>query len=274
MFHLTHHTPHIYTNSLNFHITQPSTLASSSQKPDQDTKLTRNCTTQPARMQPRVVVPGIMVSGPETKPAKMQSSLGNEVRPHSRNSASNAIFFKTPRRGVLSPHRSYCLSSSYIPQLDPTSAKFSFEALEIKKSSPTDKHASTKTTSPHLFPPTPPRPQDNKLPSLIRRIFEVNNRDTKFLALWTPHLTDSTSTTCVRNKVALEMVAGLQNLRNREIKLGDYRFLLGMFWGYLSSYVLRVDSVIGLAVLLVYALVSWKAWKEIWDEESDFNTWV
>lgn len=225
-------------------------------------------------MQPRVVVPEIMVSGPETKSAKMQSSLANEVRSHSRNSASNAIFSTTPRRGVLPPRRSYCLPLSYIPQPDTTSAKSSSEALKINTSSPTDKHPSTKTTSSHLSPPAPPRPQDNKLPSLIRRIFEVNNRDTKFLALWTPHLTDLTSTTCVRNRVALEMVAGLQNLRNREIKLGDYRFLLGMFWGYLSSYVLGVDSVIGLAVLLVYALVSWKAWREIWDEESDFNTWV
>ncbi|TGO15899.1 hypothetical protein BTUL_0034g00210 [Botrytis tulipae] len=247
----------------------------SSHESNQDAKLTRNFTTQIASMQPRNAIPEIMASGSEIKSTNMQSSLTNEVRSHRQNPAFNGARLGITYCGHYSPGQRCRLPLPPTTQQEPTSTESALpESSNLKTPSPISEVRSTKPTSHYLSPPTPPRNQDNKIPSLIRRIFEVNNHDTNFLTLWKPHLDDLTSTTCMRNRVALEMVAGLQNLRNREVKSGIYKFVLGMFWGHLSSYVLGVSPGIGLAVLMVYAFISWKAWREIWDEESFLNLYV
>ncbi|KAF7894619.1 uncharacterized protein EAF01_010069 [Botrytis porri] len=226
-------------------------------------------------MQSHNAIPKIIVSGPDTKSEKMQSSLANEVRSHRQDSASDCTPLIMAHCG-LHPADQKCRPPLLsIPQQDPISA----EAALLQASRPTtplpiNKPPSTIPTSHYLSPPTPPRNQDNKILTLIHRIFEVNNRDTNFLTLWKPHLDNLTSTTCVRNRVALEMVAGLQNLRNREVKYGIYKLALGMFWGHLSSYVFGVPTGVGLAVLAVYGVVAWKVWIEIWDEESFLNLYV
>ncbi|KAF7893319.1 uncharacterized protein EAF02_000857 [Botrytis sinoallii] len=226
-------------------------------------------------MQPRNANPKIMVSDSEIKSTNMQSSLKNEVRPHSRNPTFNVAPLGMTYYGHYSPGQRCRLPLSSTPQQEPTSAESALPgSSNLTTPSPIDKVRSTKSTSHYLSPPTPPRNQDDKILSLIRRIFEVNNRDTNFLTLWKPHLDGLTSTTCMRNRIALEMVAGLQNLRNREVKSGIYKFVLGMFWGHLSSYVFGVSTGVGLAILMVYAFVSWKVWHEIWDEESFLNLYV
>ncbi|KAF7959158.1 hypothetical protein EAE96_002673 [Botrytis aclada] len=225
-------------------------------------------------MQPRNTVPKIIVSGPGTGSAKMPSSLANEVQSHSQSPASNVTPLRMAHCGYHSSGRRHRLSLPSMPQPDPISAKAALlELSKPKPLSPIEKLQSTNPTSHYLSPPAPPRNQNNKILSLIRRIFEVNNRDTNFLALWTPHLTDLTSSACMRNRVALEMVAGLQNLRNREVKLGMYKFALGLFWGHLFSYVFGFSTGFGLAVLIFYGVTSWNMWYEIWDEESIFNLW-
>ncbi|KAF5877954.1 uncharacterized protein Bfra_000119 [Botrytis fragariae] len=216
-----------------------------------------------------------MVSGPETKSAKMPFFLTNEVRPHSQNPASNVTPLRMAHCGYYSSGQRCRLPLPSTPQPDPISAESALpESSKLTTPSPIDKPQSTESTSHYLSPPTPPRNQDNKILFLIHRIFEVNNRDTNFLTLWRPHLDSLASTTCMRNKVALEMVAGLQKLRNREVKSGIYKFALGMFWGHLSSYLFGVSTGVGLAVLIVYGVISWKAWHEIWDEESFLNLYV
>ncbi|TGO35600.1 hypothetical protein BHYA_0152g00050 [Botrytis hyacinthi] len=247
----------------------------SSYESNQDAKFARNFATETASMQPRNTIPEITASGPETKSTNMQSSLTNEVRSHRRNPAFNVTPLRMRRCGHYSPGQRCRLPLPSTTQQEPTSAESALtEFSKIKKPSPINEVRSTKPTSHYLSPPTPPRNQDNKILSLIRRIFEVNNRDTNFLTLWKPHLDDLTSATCMGNRVALEMVAGLQNLRNREVKSGIYKLVLGMFWGHLSSYVFGVSTGVGLAVLMVYAFISWKAWREIWDEESFLNLYV
>ncbi|THV47376.1 hypothetical protein BGAL_0314g00070 [Botrytis galanthina] len=226
-------------------------------------------------MQPGKTIPEIMASGSEIKSTNIQSSVASVIQPHSRNPAFNSARLGITYCGHYSPGQRCRLPLSSTTQQEPTSTESALlESSDLTTPSPIDEIQSAISTSRYISPPTPPRNQDNKILSLIRRIFEVNNRDTNFLTLWKPHLDDLTSTTCMRNRVALEMVAGLQNLRNREVKSGIYKFVLGMFWGHLSSYVFGVSTGVGLAVLMVYAFISWKAWREIWDEESFLNLYV
>ncbi|TGO27342.1 hypothetical protein BPAE_0043g00150 [Botrytis paeoniae] len=165
-------------------------------------------------MQPRKAIP-------EIKSAKIPSSLTNEVRLHSQNPASNVTPLRMAHCGFYSPGQRCRLPLPSTLQQDPMSAKAAApESSKFTTPSPINEVQSTKASSHYLSPQTPPRNQDNKILSLIHRIFEVNKRDTNFLTLWTPHLNDLTSTTCMRNRVALEMVTGLQNLRNREVKSG------------------------------------------------------